>query len=73
MEKKTLKDIDVSGKKVLVRVDYNVPMNEAGEITDTTRVEASLPTLRYLLDHGAALILMAHLAVRKGRLWLSTP
>jgi triosephosphate isomerase len=67
MEKKTLKDIDVSGKKVLVRVDYNVPMNEAGEITDTTRVEASLPTLRYLLDHGAALILMAHLGRPKGK------
>ena len=67
MEKKTLKDIDVAGKKVLVRVDYNVPMNEAGEITDTTRVEASLPTLRYLLDHGAALILMAHLGRPKGK------
>lgn len=67
MDKKTIKDIPLSGKKVLVRVDYNVPMNDAGEITDTTRIDASLPTLNYLLDQGAALILMAHLGRPKGK------
>ena len=67
MDKKTIKDIPFSGKKVLVRVDYNVPMNDKGEITDTTRIDASLPTLNYLLDNGAALILMAHLGRPKGK------
>lgn len=61
MEKKTVRDINVKGKKVLVRVDYNVPMNDKGEITDTIRIDATLPTLNYLLDQGAAIILMAHL------------
>ena len=54
MEKKTVRDINVKGKKVLVRVDYNVPMNDKGEITDTIRIDATLPTLNYLLDQGAA-------------------
>jgi triosephosphate isomerase len=67
MEKKTVRDISVKGKTVLMRVDYNVPMNDAGEITDTTRIEATLPTLNYLLDQGAALILMAHLGRPKGK------
>jgi triosephosphate isomerase len=67
MEKKTVRDVSVKGKKVLVRVDYNVPMNDAGEITDTTRIDATLPTLNYLLDQGAALILMAHLGRPKGK------
>ena len=52
MEKKTVRDINVKGKKVLVRVDYNVPMNDKGEITDTIRIDATLPTLNYLLDQG---------------------
>lgn len=69
MEKKTVRDINVKGKKVLVRVDYNVPMNDKGEITDTIRIDATLPTLNYLLDQGAAIILMAHLGVQKGRLF----
>ena len=56
MEKKTVRDINVKGKKVLVRVDYNVPMNDKGEITDTIRIDATLPTLNYLLDQGAAII-----------------
>ncbi|WP_307978487.1 triose-phosphate isomerase [uncultured Acidaminococcus sp.] len=67
MDKKTVKDIQLTGKRVLVRVDYNVPMNDKGEITDFIRIEASLPTLHYLLDQGTAVILMAHLGRPKGK------
>lgn len=63
--KKTLRDIDVVGKKVLVRVDFNVPM-DGKEITDTTRIEASLPTINYLLENGASVVLMSHLGRPKG-------
>ena len=58
MEKKTLCDLELNGKKALVRVDYNVPMDAGGNITDDTRITASLDTLRYLLEQGAAVILM---------------
>ncbi len=59
--KKTVKDIDLKGKKVLMRADFNVPLNEEGVITDDTRIQAAIPTIRYILDEGAALILMSHL------------
>ena len=64
--KKSVEDIDVSGKKVIVRCDFNVPQDETGRITDDKRIVAALPTIKYLLEHNAAVILCSHLGRPKG-------
>ena len=66
MNKKTVKDIDLKGKKVFVRCDFNVPMDENGNITDNTRIVAALPTIKYLLEQNCKLILASHLGRPKG-------
>ena len=69
MAKKTLRDVELNGKRVVMRVDFNVPMAKdgSGKITDDTRVQAALPSIKYVLEEGASLVLMSHLGRPKGK------
>ncbi len=65
--KKTIKDVDLNGKQVLLRADYNVPLDDRGQITDDYRLQQSLPTVRYMLGHGAAVVICSHLGRPDGK------
>ena len=67
MELKTIGSLDVKGKKTLVRVDFNVPLDDEGKVADDSRIKATLPTIKHLLDGDARVILMSHLGRPKGK------
>lgn len=67
MSKLSVRDLDVKGKRIFMRVDFNVPLNDTGEITDDTRIQASLPTIQYIVERGGRLVLASHLGRPKGK------
>jgi len=67
IQKKNIRDVDINGKRVIMRVDFNVPLDKRGNITDDTRIRAALPTIKYILEKNTKLILMSHLGRPKGQ------